>query len=177
LPPAQGPNITDEARLRAEYALRLTQEARQLQKNIQHCFGPSLEETARAYVSLLDDIRVSFRAEADSAPLHIHLDALRGAWDDVLTMLAQKAALRLGAAAEQGGERAGFGRALLEIHRCFAASFCELYPANGIEKALALAKENAAHSAIFAQSGALPLTDALALYRYRQFFEQKGAFC
>ncbi|MDR2670228.1 MAG: hypothetical protein LBC26_00700 [Oscillospiraceae bacterium] len=170
-------NATDAARLRAEYALRLTQEARQLQKGGRHCPGPSIEETARAYVSLLRDICASFRPEADSAPLHTHLDALRGAWDDVLTMLAQKAALRLGVTAEQSGGHAGFGRALIEIHHLFAVRFCELYPTSGVEKALTLTKESVVHSAVFARSDTRSLTDALALYYYRKFFEQKETIC
>ncbi|MDR0380611.1 MAG: hypothetical protein LBH86_01265 [Oscillospiraceae bacterium] len=146
-------NITDETRLRAEYALRLTQEAKRLQQG-QHR-SPSPDDTARAYVSLLDDIRASFRPDTDSAPLHIHLDALRGAWDDVLTTLAQKAALCLGAAARQGGARAGFDRSLAEAHHLFAARFCALYPANGVERALVLAKEGLAHSAAFDRNGAV----------------------
>lgn len=166
-------NISDEARLREEYALRLMQAYRQEG-------GPSaaddsrhaLEKAARLYADFFDEIRLHFRG--DPAASALHATALDSAWEDMLDILAGQEADRLvrRESPERGGSAAGLSRELARVHRRFGDAFRAVRPLSGTDRAVLSAMNEAAAALEAAAREELAMTDIMALLYYRKSFER-----
>lgn len=167
--------ISDESRLRAEYSFRLMRESQKAQrKRGDNSPGlPSLEDTARAYSALLDEIHVSFHPEI--AVLHRHSEALSYAWDSILSTLAEKNAERLSMTIRFEGtcSRSLLCQIISDIHHQFAEKFREARPLHGVEGAIRKAVGAVTESDEFERENMLSITDTMALHYYRDTLEKK----
>ncbi|MDR3207942.1 MAG: hypothetical protein LBT60_06375 [Oscillospiraceae bacterium] len=162
--------LSDEARLREEYTLRLSRESGA------GAGGPStLAEAARAYARLLDGLNLTFRD--DPGGLAKHVTALDDAWNDMLDTLAHRAADSL--ARREGNAPAAnlpaLGGILTDAHRRFAAVFRADRPQAGVERAVTSALQAAVKVLAFTNDGyELTLADTMALLYYRRVMENRG---
>jgi len=166
-------SLSDEARLREEYGLRLMKEGGQAEGGAERLSAlPTLADMARAYASFWDEIRQAFRD--NPSLLTSHAQALDSAWRDTLDMLAQLAAERL--ARREGDPRAANVPLLRELiagaHRMFADTFCTSYPLLGLDGAVSTAAREAVKTLTLVTNQELSLSDTMALLFYRRGLER-----
>ena len=165
-------NLSDEARLREEYSLRLTHEGRRKRGKREPAL-PTLPEMARLYAMFDDEIRQNFRNHVGE--LVAHSQALDFAWRDALDNLARAAAERL--ARRESDPRAANMALLAEIigdaHRKFADTFCSTRQLSGAERAIPAALRDAVGAMTLVQNYELSLSDTMALLYYRKGLEKQ----
>jgi hypothetical protein len=165
-------NLSDEARLREEYSLRLMQEIRRKRAAERSDTFPTLADLARLHAAVWDEIQLTFRH--DALQLTMHHQALSAAWRDTLEFLARLKAE--GLASREGDARASNVPLLREIigrsHRAFADAFCITRPQSGTDRAILAACREAVKVLTLVTDQEVSLSDTMALLYYRKSLEQ-----
>ncbi|MCL2747031.1 MAG: hypothetical protein FWE59_00055 [Oscillospiraceae bacterium] len=168
-------SLSDEARLREEYSLRLSQEGfrKRKRKGASLPSLPTLPDMARLYETLYNEICQTFRQRAGD--MIAHAQTLDYAWRDTLENLAHVVAERL--AHREGDPRAANIPMLTDIigeaHRKFADIFCAALPTSGANHAISVALREAIKVLTLVQNYDLSLSDTMALLYYRRGLEKQ----
>lgn len=167
-------DLSDESRLREEYALRLLQGHLQEEEAALLTPRAILEASARQYVEVLDAIRLSFQDDPSSFIQHV--SALDCAWDQMLEVQAGIEAERLRRQSTGMMDNVMALRvALVQINACFATAFRASRPVSGTDRAIVKAFVDAIHSLDEFDKNELSLSDTMALLYYKNDLEA-GAY-